>query len=316
MKSFWRWTSRLLTAALGLYVLWFAATTLGIKQIGEALANREIVIGILAATTCYCLIYPLTGFAWKQLLARQNQTYPTVLLIRIIGLTQLAKYVPGNIFQHISRAALAMREGVTTKSYVASAGQEALLTVAASLCVGTVALALSPSGVQALASHGHTRTLYALTCAAFVGTALLCLDLRARSLEQSNRWILRMLGRAGGLPGPTTALTALSAYAANFLAVGAGIWLLSQSLGADVDLAMATAAFALSWTLGFLAPGAPAGLGAREGIMLLILENQHNQEKIVLLVLLTRAASILGDLLVFLLSLATNRPLRAENRIQ
>lgn len=316
MNSLWRWTSRLLTAALALYVVWFAATHLGVKEIGQALANRKIVIGILAATTCYCLIYPLTGFAWKQLLARQHQAYPAVLLTRIIGLTQLAKYVPGNIFQHISRAALAMREGVTTKSYVASAGQEALLTVAASLCVGTAALAISPSGLHALDSHGHTQTLYALTCAAFVGTSLLCLDLPAKSLEQSNRWILRMLGRIGGLPGPTAALTALSAYAGNFLAVGVGIWLLSQSLGADVDIAMATAAFALSWTLGFLAPGAPAGLGAREGIMLLILENQHNQEKILLLVLLTRIASVLGDLLVFLLSLATYRSTPNKLRIQ
>ncbi|MDQ1092278.1 uncharacterized membrane protein YbhN (UPF0104 family) [Xanthomonas sacchari] len=316
MKSLWRWTSRLLAVALALYVLWFATANLDIREIGQALSNQEVVIGVLVATVCYCMIYPLTGFAWKQLLARQNQSYSAVLLMRIIGLTQLAKYVPGNVLQHASRAALAIRAGITTKGYVASAGQEALLTVAASLCVGSAALAISPSGMQALDSHGHTRTLYALTCAAFIGAALLCLDLPAASLERSNRWILRMLGRMGGLPGPIAALTALSAYAANFLAVGTGIWLLSRSLGADVDLAMATAAFALSWTLGFLAPGAPAGLGAREGVMLLILENQHNQEKILLLVLLTRAASVLGDLLVFMLSLATHRSMREENRIQ
>ncbi|MCI2263308.1 lysylphosphatidylglycerol synthase transmembrane domain-containing protein [Xanthomonas indica] len=316
MKSLWRWTSRLLAVALALYVLWFATANLDIREIGQALSNQEVVSGVLAATICYCLIYPLTGFAWKQLLARQSQTYPAVLLTRIIGLTQLAKYVPGNIAQHASRAVLAMRAGVTTKGYVASAGQEALLTVAASLCVGSAALAISPSGVQALDSHGHIRTLYALTCAAFLGAALLCLDLPASSLERSNRLIIRMLGRMGGLPGPTAALTALSAYAVNFLAVGIGIWLLSQTLGADVDLAMATAAFALSWTLGFLAPGAPAGLGAREGIMLLILESQHNHEKILLLVLLTRVASILGDLLVFLLSLATHCSARKENRFQ
>ncbi|WP_371181321.1 lysylphosphatidylglycerol synthase transmembrane domain-containing protein [Xanthomonas sacchari] len=316
MNSLWRWASRLLAAALTFYVLWFAATHLGIQEIRRALSNREVMFATLAAALCYCLIYPLTGFAWKQLLIRQGQVYSAILLTSIIGLTQLAKYIPGNIAQHVSRAALSMKQGITAKVYVITAGQEALLTVAASLCVGTAALALSPNGAQALVSHGHAKTLYALSFAAFAGAGLLCLDFSAASLERSKLWILRILGRAGGLPGPKIALTAISAYMANFLAVGTGIWLLSGSLGADVDLAMAIAAFALSWTLGFLAPGAPAGLGAREGIMLLILENQHNQEKILLLVLLTRGASVLGDILVFLLSLVTTRFVHEENRIQ
>src|SRR3546814_10111891 len=73
----------------------------------------------------------------------------------------------------------------------------------------------------------------------------------------------------GGLPGPGATLIAVTIYAGNYLLIGLGIWLLAIALGMahEIDYAMATSAFALSWILGFLAPGAPAGLGAREGLM-------------------------------------------------
>ncbi|QNH20190.1 Lysylphosphatidylglycerol synthase TM region [Xanthomonas sp. GW] len=309
MNTVWRWGSRLLTAALALYVIVFAAGTLQLQTIKDALSNIHILIGTLAATLCYTLIYPLTGWAWHKLLLRQEEQYSAITLTRIIGLTQIAKYIPGNIAQHVSRAALSLKIGITPKSYIASAGQEAILTVGASLCIGTVALAASQSGMNLLRTQGYSAPFYMLTGASLIGTMLLCIDLPAKSLCRSNRWSVRMLGKMGGLPGPATALTALAAYATNFFAVGIGIWLLSRTLGLDeeIDLPLATAAFALSWTLGFLAPGAPAGLGAREGIMLLILEGHGNHEQILLLVLLTRTSSMVGDLAVFLLSLVTSR---------
>ena len=90
--------------------------------------------------------------------------------------------------------------------------------------------------------------------------------------------------------------------------VGVGIWLLAVALGlgGQINFPLATAAFALSWALGFLAPGAPAGLGAREGIMLLILQGHGDTDKILLLVLLSRTVSMAGDFLTFLLAYSVN----------
>src|SRR3546814_11891689 len=83
----------------------------------------------------------------------------------------------------------------------------------------------------------------------------------------------------GGLPGPGATLIAVTIYAGNYLLIGLGIWLLAIALGMahEIDYAMATSAFALSWILGFLAPGAPAGLGAREGLMVLILQRSDER---------------------------------------
>jgi uncharacterized membrane protein YbhN (UPF0104 family) len=55
-------------------------------------------------------------------------------------------------------------------------------------------------------------------------------------------------------------------------------------------------AFASSWLLGFLAPGAPAGLGVREAALALWLEPALGAPSAVLLIVLLRVATTLGDL--------------------
>src|SRR3546814_12372273 len=98
----------------------------------------------------------------------------------------------------------------------------------------------------------------------------------------------------GGLPGPGATLIAVTIYAGNYLLIGLGIWLLAIALGMahEIDYAMATSAFALPWILGFLAPGAPAGLGAREGRMVLLFKVQGNTDHVAQLVLLALPAKI------------------------
>jgi uncharacterized membrane protein YbhN (UPF0104 family) len=57
-----------------------------------------------------------------------------------------------------------------------------------------------------------------------------------------------------------------------------------------------TGAFASSWILGFVAPGAPAGLGIREAILSAWLSGALPAEQVVLLVVVLRIATTLGDL--------------------
>src|SRR3546814_19452407 len=96
----------------------------------------------------------------------------------------------------------------------------------------------------------------------------------------------------GGLPGPGATLIAVTIYAGNYLLIGLAIWLLAIALGMahELEYAMATSAFPLSWILGFLAPGAPAGLGAPEGRMVLLLPGQGSNDHIANIVQLARTS--------------------------
>jgi len=299
MKTAWRWVSRLIAAGLAAYVLWFALRHLQLDSLAHAFERPAVPVALVFASLAYCLIYPLAGWAWQRLLRRQGVNERAWVLTRIIALTQLAKYVPGNIAQHASRAALSLKQGIAWTPYLATAWQEALLSVSASLLVGGGMAALSPLGWAGLPPQ-----LGLFACVVAGATLLACLNWPARRMETSQSPLIKWLRKLGRPPGTATALMAITTYAVNYLAVGAGIWVLAAALGLaeTVTFPLATAAFAFSWALGFLAPGAPAGLGAREGMMLLVLQGHGRSEDLLLLVLLTRVATLAGDLLSFLLA--------------
>jgi uncharacterized membrane protein YbhN (UPF0104 family) len=67
------------------------------------------------------------------------------------------------------------------------------------------------------------------------------------------------------------------------------------------------AAYIISWSLGYIVPGAPGGLGVREMALLLILGPVYNNEIVVVAMILHRISSILGDVIAFLFEVIFSR---------
>lgn len=301
MKAAWRLVVIVLGVALAAYFFWYAAHALDLSALKAALSSPQQLLGVLVAALLYTSIIPITGWAWKQLLAKQGEQWSARHLARILGLAQIAKYIPGNVAQHASRAVLAMRSGMSVCALVATVAQEMILTIAASVLVGTMALAMSTQGPQRV-SDEYSAWLFVLGAGLGIAVVVLSsIELNPGQLRDHPKWWLRFVARLGGLPGPRVAPVALAAYATNYLVIGAGLWVLARAMGLPdtVDYGLVTAVFALSWVLGFLAPGAPAGLGAREGIMLLLLNGSASGQSVVLFVLMARVVTMLGDVLCF-----------------
>ena len=53
----------------------------------------------------------LLGRAWRELLAQSGYAAPVVWAVRLHGVSQVGKYVPGNVFQFAGRQALGMAAG-------------------------------------------------------------------------------------------------------------------------------------------------------------------------------------------------------------
>ena len=298
MKRVWQAGGFLLAIALIAYFMWFSWHNLDLRALADVLRKPRTILALLVASALYMMIYPMTGVAWRGLLRRQGQLWESGELTWLISITQLAKYLPGNIAQHASRAGLSLRRGMPMQPYAATVVQETLLACAASIIVGTAFLAMN-AALPSLSRYGGI--LGVMFICSVAGVALLCMEVPRGLRDTSSVLARRLLRLIGPFPGAATTLKALAAYSVNYMLIGLGIWGLALALGmADsVSYTIATAAFALSWILGFLAPGAPAGLGAREGIMVLVLQGQGSDDQIVQLVLLTRAATMTGDALVF-----------------
>lgn len=289
----------LIALLLAGYFILFAVRALDTDAIVQALSSPSQVMVILVAACLYASIIPVTGSAWRRLLAGQSEYWTSRELAIILGLTQLAKYIPGNVAQHAARATLAMRAGMNARVYFSSVAQETVLAVAASLIVGLALLAWSGHRMAQLPSPAGIWLYSAAAALCIVVIILASRRLDPEKLRRRGGWARTMLALAGGLPGPSSTLLTLAAYAFNYLVIGVGLWLVGICSGAHIDFALVTAAFSLSWVLGFLTPGAPAGLGAREGIMLLFLQGSASPERLAVFVLLARLVTILGDLLCF-----------------
>jgi len=313
MKWLIRITGIAITAALVCYFIWFAVNNVDAQSISHAIQSRKTQAALVACMLCHMLVYPLTSIAWRQLLLRQGQTWRSTTLFGLLGVSQLAKYIPGNIAQHAGRAALSVKHGMPLQPFVTTTIQETLLALSASIIVGTILL-LSIHNAEGLTVYKWPLALFFVGSICIVG--IYCLDLWPSRSRPSKAIPGKFLWTYGTPPGLRTTSKALTIYVVNYLLIGVGIWLISQAMdgAAGISYPAVTAAFALSWALGFLAPGAPAGIGAREGIMILLLQGHTNETELATLTVLARAASMAGDFAIFLIAALFARPAKTGVR--
>jgi hypothetical protein len=68
-------------------------------------------------------------------------------------------------------------------------------------------------------------------------------------------------------------------------------------------------AFLLAWFIGFITPGAPAGLGVREVVLMFVFRDTLTAFDLLLILVLARIITITGDLLFFCASIALGKKL-------
>jgi hypothetical protein len=254
-------------------------------------------------TLLYMLLIPTTAAAWTWLLGAMGQPARFGRMLPILATTQFGKYLPGNVAQHIGRIALATREGMQLPASLFSVAYEMLLMLVA--CAHLSALTLLWAPPRAIGDWKITEYRVPLLVIVTAG-AVVALFLAPRVAS----WLARQRAKRSGETGVgplnlhlsvPTALACYATYAFNFCLVGAGLWLVSRALVADAASPgmLSHRAFASSWILGFIAPGAPAGLGIREALLSAWLSGTMPAAQVVLLVVALRIATSLGDLLNF-----------------
>lgn len=294
----------LLALAAGAYFVLYARKALAGKDLSALLDGRALL-----AAGCLTLLYSAsiltTAIAWTRLLRSMHQPARFGRLLPILATTQFGKYLPGNVAQHIGRIALVRGVGVQLPAAVFSVAYELLLALVASAHIGALTLLWSPPAALRTWRITEYRLPLLVAITAF---AVVALWLAPRIAV----WLERL--RAGrrsepqSIPAslhldPATVVSCYALYASSFVMIGAGLWLVAQGLAGPMahvpGMLFFVGAFASSWILGFIAPGAPAGLGIREAILSAWLSGVLPPAEVVLLVVTLRIATTLGDLLNF-----------------
>jgi len=271
-------------------------------KISEWRPGARGIATVIAATLGYGASLYLLAELWHRLVnGTQTTGLGRSLTFPSYAVTQIAKYLPGNVFQFVGRHIWLTRKGAAQSGLVvASALEVAVMILGAGLVVviGTMLTSLPVVAVLAeFVSPPVVALAFAVVLVALIGALA----------------VLRRNPGRFALPAAGVLIRALALAMLFFAGQGAVFFLLSRLVAPDVGAAVMVIATA-SWLLGYLTPGAPGGIGVREVVMLLLLRPMMPEADAVIAVSLFRLVTTLGDLICYLAGIALWRGDPAQER--
>lgn len=296
----WSWRSAIRLALL-LALLAFVTLALVNRwhEVRPVLARLSpwAVAGAMAAVLANVLCSML---AWRAALAGLGARLPLRAGMRVYFLGQLGKYVPGSVWPLVAQTELGRQYGVPRRS----SGAALLIAMLTVLATG---LAVAAAGLPLLGSAAYAGYRWALLVLPFA-LVVLCPPLLNRlialALRLTRREPIPVRLRLGGVARVTG--WSLVSWAL----LGLHVWVLALSVGAARGVSgwfEVTAAFAGAWCVGFLLIIAPAGAGAREAALLVLLHPVMPAAAAVVVALTSRLVATAADLAWGLVALAARR---------
>jgi len=287
MRLKWKPILYFLGGGLGLLGVVFVA--LRLHSYSETLDFNRFTSGTWSLILLLSIVYGAANLflaaAWRKLILYFEVDISITQAIRLYGLSQLAKYVPGNIFHLAGRQALGMADGLPAKALAKSALWELGGIVLAGILFAPLVAPLVFESISVW-----------LSLVIFSGVLLCTWTIVSRLFSSSVRDAIMLQC---------------------FFLMGSGIVFLvvlgviSPALYKESLLPALGGAYVISWLVGFVTPGAPAGVGVREIVLLFLLKDLVSEMDLLLAIILARAITVAGDFYFFFSSALINH----ENKI-
>lgn len=277
------WAGRLVVAAALAWVGWrlWAQRDL-VAELSLGPARWFALYGVVLV---YTGVGVLLSLAWT-LAVRALSSSPADhrLLLSIHLKTQIAKYLPGNVFHYAGRQVLGKAEGLAQMPLAVASGLE-IVGQAAAGAVLMIAAGLFLGDLPDLVS----------------GWIFFLVIVLALSMP----WWLRMIPFVREVRIAPALIYGVQGLYFVYLGLLAAIfsitvWLLAGNMACG---AVCLSAFVVAWTLGFLVPGAPGGIGVREAVLVALLAPSLGEGVALAAALVFRVISVVGDLHLYGLAL-------------
>ncbi|MGN9836846.1 lysylphosphatidylglycerol synthase domain-containing protein [Nonomuraea sp. H19] len=272
---------RLLRVVLALVALGF---------LGYGLANNwEETTGAVAAMSPWAVLGAFAAvllgqfcvlIAWREILVGLGTRVPLRIAGRIMFVGQLGKYIPGAVWAYAAMMDLGRDHG--------SPPRRTFATISLSLVINLgIAVSIAAATLGSLEAVRQAWYLVLL-----VPVIIVCLHPKVLT------WGLNLALRIARkeplekvLPGRTV-VVAVAWTTLGWFVYGVHVWLLSGR--ADLYL-IATGAYAFAWATGLLAFVVPAGVGIREGALVLVLGPVLGTAPALAVAIVSRLAFTLAD---------------------
>lgn len=269
--------------ALGLFAYYLSGQA---GAIADGL-QRMSPLTVLGAAVAVVLALLANALSWRAVLRGLGSDLPLAPAARVYLVAQIGKYLPGSVWPVLAQVELARDYAVPRRRSAAAALIALVLGLA--VAVALAAVTLVAAGVEELRGYAWVLGVVPLVAVALHPAVLgRGVDLLARLLRRPPI-DARVRGR--------DLLVAAAWSVVMWVLFGVHIWLLGAGLGlggADF-LLLAVGAYAAAWVGGFVVLFLPAGAGAREAVLWLVLGTVMSQGDAVAIALVSRALTVLGD---------------------
>ena len=219
-------------------------------------------------------------------------------VITIYGRSSIGKYLPGNVMHYVERNLFAAEYGLSQKKIAVSSVMEIGIQVLAAVVISLILLPESYVRKIFVALNGGYRSIIILIFVA----GLICLAAVALVLLHKVRVkeILRGYKLSAFF---LTVVISIMLISASLLLNAFGITLVWTGLNASIydpeSLRLVISSYTAAWVCGFVIPGAPGGIGVREAILTLLLEEIVAGPILVFVIITHRLITIIGDFTVY-----------------
>ncbi|BAY45398.1 hypothetical protein SAMD00079811_30010 [Scytonema sp. HK-05] len=289
MKKILRWVilgGTLFFLAKALKDNWQEVTTIHIDAVGWAI--------LLIATGITLLAHTWAGWVWTWVLKELNQPVNSSEFIQVYLKTNIAKYIPGNIWHYYGRIVAAKNANVSTGAATLSVLLEPLLMAAAALIIVLV-------GSQFMAE----KTTIILLIVQLLGLLGVLCVLHPKFLNRATRLLGRIKAKKSTNDTPQAVPLSLEQYPLRpllgelgFLGLRSTGFMLTLFALSPLNLSqipLLLGAFSFAWLLGLVVPGAPGGLGVFEATAIALLQQHFPTAVVISATGLYRLVSILAE---------------------
>jgi glycosyltransferase 2 family protein len=277
-----KWAGRAIAVAAVVFVV------IALREQWREISARSLAptvwLTVIGFGVAYGTAMMLNASAWHRLICDfARMPLPRRQTLASYATSQPAKYVPGNVFQYVSRHGWMIRAGVANTPLLKAMVWDIFLLLLAASLIAILGFLIFPIPVVFL-SEALLRNLALAAAVVFVaGAVILAMS------PNLQRWFGESRPRV-------TTIFAVVPLLMLFFVVQAVIFTgLGSIVTGEVVPQLATVAV-LAWLVGVVPMGTPGGLGTREAMILLCAGPLIGQSDALLLAGLFRLVTIIGDI--------------------
>ena len=258
--------------------------------------NIELIFTISLCSIIYAISEYILSFAWRQLLMWCGHKKISINLCNsIYGKSQIAKYIPGNVFHVLGRHVLGKEAGIKNLVLAGATIYEILGLLSASILIGFSGMLIFGLGNIYFSSH---QIILILMITLIVNILIIA----------SAPYFMRLRGITIPHHGISSSLYNMIKiyllYFIFFLIAGLLlVYIVKIFLDLDINITgKLIVIFSIAWVAGFIIPGAPGGIGVREAVIIFFITPIVGEAQSVVVAVALRFVTLLGDVWFFIFS--------------